>query len=74
MFDTYCACASAYQFEITSSADLCVYVLAYMHTYTYVCEDTMMEAGEGADSEKSRTSLLFRSDFSGFEKLEPRDG
>ena len=32
-----------------------------------------MEAGE-AGGEDSRDLLLFRSDFSGFEQLEPRDG
>ena len=41
--------------------------------YSIVREDPTMEAGE-AGGEDSRDLLLFRSDFSGFEQLEPRDG
>ncbi len=62
---TYCARALAIHGRITSSAN---------SVCTRVREYPIMEAGGEAGGEDHRSLLLFRSDFSGFEQLEPRDG
>ena len=57
-----------YNYKLRHRPTWCVYMLRVKEV-----KAPMMETGE-ADRENSRTSLLFCSDFSGFERLESGDG